>query len=196
MLTHRKLHEFSWERMSDAVDLVKQRALRVARALEEAHVPFAVIGGNAVGAWVARVDLEAVRNTKSVDLLVRRADLPRIIEVLGDAGFVYHNVNGPDLFLDGPEGSVRSAIHLAFADERIRPEHPLCAPGIDEQEPGPEFPIATLDALVRMKLNAFRLKDKLHLQDLLAVGLIDATWCDRLPEPLGERLREVIAIEE
>ena len=73
--------------------------------------------------------------------------------------------------------------------------HPLEAPGVEEHELGPDFPIATLEALVRMKLNAFRLKDKLHLQDLLSVGLIDAAWCDRLPPPLGDRLRELIALE-
>ncbi|RPI90809.1 MAG: hypothetical protein EHM42_00820, partial [Planctomycetaceae bacterium] len=106
-------------------------------------MPFAVIGGNAVGAWVARVDLEAVRNTKDVELLVRRADLSAIISALNEAGFLYQNVSGLDLFLDGPDGSVRSAIHLEFACERIRPEHPLDSPDVDEREPGPDFPIAT-----------------------------------------------------
>ncbi|MCY2968625.1 MAG: hypothetical protein NT069_34215 [Planctomycetota bacterium] len=181
--------------MADAIELVRQRVLRASRALERARLPFTVIGGNAVGAWVARVDLEAVRNTKDVDLLVRRADLPEIIAAMSQVGFAYQNVGGLDLFLDGEGGSVRSAVHLAFERERIHPDHPLESPGVEENEPGPDFPIATLDALVRMKLNAFRLKDKLHLQDLLGVGLIDAKWCDRLPAPLGERLREVIELE-
>jgi hypothetical protein len=45
-------------------------------------------GGNAVAAWVARVDRAAVRNTQDVDLLVRRSDLPAITTALESAGFV------------------------------------------------------------------------------------------------------------
>jgi hypothetical protein len=40
--------EVSWERMSNAVEKVRQRLLRVARALEQAKVPYAVADGNAV----------------------------------------------------------------------------------------------------------------------------------------------------
>ena len=43
-----------------------------------------------------------------------------------------------------------------------------------------------------MKLTSFRLKDKVHLLDLLDVGLIDASWRDRLPPELAARLNEVI----
>ncbi len=44
-----------------------------------------------------------------------------------------------------------------------------------------------------MKLTSFRLKDKVHLLDLLEVGLIDESWCGRFPSELGARLRELIA---
>jgi hypothetical protein len=54
----------------------------------------------------------------------------------------------------------------------------------------PEFRVVTLDALVRMKLTAFRFKDKVHLLDLLDVGLIDEGWCDRFPPELGRSLTE------
>jgi hypothetical protein len=43
-----------------------------------------------------------------------------------------------------------------------------------------------------MKLTSFRDKDRTHLRDLLEVGLIDADWCDRLPSPLGARLKELV----
>jgi hypothetical protein len=43
-----------------------------------------------------------------------------------------------------------------------------------------------------MKLNAFRDKDRVHLRDLLGVGLIDASWLPRLPSPLAERLQELL----
>lgn len=186
------LKDFSWERMIAAVDAVRERACRAAGALNQAGIPHVVIGGHAVAAWVARVDLEAVRNTKDVDLLVRREDFQRVTKTLASVGFIYQNVAGVDLFLDGPEGSVRSAIHIVFAAEKVRPEHGLSAPDVTESEPGREFTVATLEALVRMKLTAFRLKDKVHLLDLLDVGLIDESWCDRFPPELGSRLHEII----
>ena len=75
----------------------------------------------------ARVDVEAVRNTKDVDLLVRREDFDHVIEAAQSVGFVYQNVAGVDLFLDGPNGSVRSAIRIVCAGEgpgRLSPSRP------------------------------------------------------------------------
>jgi len=190
------LKEFSWQRMIAAVEQVRQRAVRAAGALRQAGIPHVVIGGHAVASWVARVDKEAVRNTKDVDLLVRREDLARVVEALESVGFVHQNVAGVDLFLDGPEGSVRSAVHLVFAGEKVRPNYVLPTPEITEAEPGPEFPVPTLEALVRMKLTSFRLKDKVHLMDLLDVGLIDESWSDRLPTGIAERLRQVVEERE
>lgn len=65
-----QLGSFSWERVIMAVDAVRERTLRFAHALAESKIPYAVVGGNAVAAWVARVDIEAVRNTKDVDVLI------------------------------------------------------------------------------------------------------------------------------
>ena len=76
------LKDFSWERMISAVEDVRERAVRAARALQQAGIPHVVVGGNAVAAWVVRVDREAVRNTKDVDLLVPRQDFERIIAEL------------------------------------------------------------------------------------------------------------------
>lgn len=42
-----------FERMFRAVELVQERLNRACRALREANVPHAVIGGNAVAAWMA-----------------------------------------------------------------------------------------------------------------------------------------------
>ncbi|MCE9556510.1 MAG: nucleotidyltransferase family protein, partial [Planctomycetes bacterium] len=161
------LHDFSWERMIAAVEDVRLRASRAASALRQAGIPFVVVGGHAVASWVARVDREAVRNTKDVDLLVRREDFPQVVETLQAAGFVHHTVADVDVFLDGPQGSVRSGIHILFAGEMVRPRDIIANPDVSESEPGPDFPVPTLDALVRMKLNSFRLKDKVHLLDLL-----------------------------
>jgi len=186
------LKAFSWERMIDAVQAIRERARRVAAALAQAGVPHVIVGGHAVAAWVARVDVEAVRNTKDVDLMVRRQDFARVVDVLQSVGFIHQNVAGIDLFLDGPDGSVRSAVHLLFADEKVQPDYPLPTPAITEAEAGPDFPVPTLDALVRMKLTSFRLKDQVHLMDMLDVGLIDETWHGRVPAVLAARFHAVL----
>ena len=180
--------------METAVDEVKTRGIRAAASLTAAGVEFAIIGGQAIAAWVAQVDVEAVRNTKDVDLLVKRDDLPKVIQTLEAAGFVH----GVDLFLDGPDGSVRSGLHLVFAGEKVREEHPTDAPSLDHVVEAGDFPVLDLDGLVRMKLAAFRLKDQVHLLDLIEVGLIDDGWVDRVPAVLRERMRAVLqtAVDE
>ena len=52
--------DVSFERMISAVEKVRERLMRAARALEKAGIPYAVAGGNAVAAWVSRVDEAAV----------------------------------------------------------------------------------------------------------------------------------------
>jgi hypothetical protein len=49
-----------------------------------------------------------------------------------------------------------------------------------------------LEDLVRMKLISFRDKDRMHLRDLAAVGLIDATWPARISPSLAERLQRIL----
>ena len=115
-----------------------------------------------------------------------------MIDALQSVGFIHHLVNGIDLFVDGAEGSVRSAIRIVFAAEKVRPDYLAPAPDVTESEPGPEFPVPTLDALVRMKLTSFRLKNQVHLLDMLGVGLIDETWLSRVVPVLAPRLQEVL----
>ena len=69
-------------------------------------------------------------------------------------------------------------------------------PEITEAEAGPDFPVPTLDALVQMKLTSFRLKDQVHLMDMLDVGLIDESWSGRLPPELADQARKssIVAI--
>jgi hypothetical protein len=82
-----------WEildRMERAVAKVRERLLRSTAALNQAGVPYAVAGGHAVASWVATVDEGAVRNTRDVDLLVRREDPPAspdIVTADDPAGF-------------------------------------------------------------------------------------------------------------
>lgn len=184
--------EVSWERMERAVEKIRERLMRAASALEQAGVPYAVLGGNAVAAWVSRVDEAAVRNTQDVDILIRRADLPAAVEAMSKAGFIHRHSSGIDMFLDGPTAKARDAVHLVFAGEKIRPEYVLPAPDVEECELSASFRLLSLESLVRMKLTSFRDKDRMHLRDLLDVGLIDAAWRERFPPELATRLQELL----
>jgi hypothetical protein len=186
----------SWDRMVRAVEKVRQRLQRAAAALEAAGIPYAVAGGNAVAAWVSRVDEAAVRNTQDVDIVLRRADLQRAIVAMTEAGFVYRHSAGLDMFLDGPTGRARDSVHIVFAAERVRPSYPAAAPDVIESEPTETFRLLSLNALVRMKLTSYRDKDRTHLRDLIEVGLVDASWCERLPAELASRLEHILATPE
>jgi hypothetical protein len=187
-----KLAPVSWERMIRVVEKVRERLLRATAALDCAGIRYAVIGGNAIAAWVSRVDEAAVRNTRDVDLLLRRADLEAATAALASVGFHHRRVAGLDVFLDRPDGKVRDAIHIIFAGERVRPEHVDAAPDVLDAEPTGSFRLLRLEPLVRMKLTSYRDKDRMHLRDLLDVGLIDASWCERMPAPLATRLRSLV----
>ncbi len=182
----------SWERTLRAVELVKIRLMRATRALENSGVAHAVIGGNAVAAWVGQVDQSAVRFTQDVHLLIVRSDLDAVTKALEAAGFLYRHVASIDMFLDGPDAKPRDAVHVVFAGERVRSDHAFPAPDVSESEPSEAFRVLRLDALVRMKLTSFRDKDRTHLRDLLSVGLIDETWPARLPEALAVRLQSLL----
>jgi hypothetical protein len=181
-----------WERALMAAEKVKERLRRATRALAAGGVPYAVVGGNAVAEWVARVDEGAVRNTRDVDILIRRADLPAARAALETAGFVYHQLLDVDMFLDGPQGRPSEAVHILFAGEPVRPEHVTPSPDVAESEPAAEFQVVSLEALVQMKLNSNRDKDRTHLRDLIGVGLLDQTWPARLPTELAPRLQRIL----
>lgn len=182
----------SWERMIRAVEKVRERLLRATAALEKAGVPYAVGGGNAVAAWVSRVDEAAVRNTQDVDILLRPADLDAAAAALGSVGFVRRHVASIEMFLDGPQAKARDAVHVVFAGIKVRPDYVLPAPDVMESEKTDSFSLLNLPALVRMKLTSLRPKDQMHLLDLLDVGLIDASWLDRVNPELAPRLKQLL----
>ena len=175
-----------------AVERVERRLRRVAAELDASGIPYAVVGGNAVAAWVARADPSATRTTKDVDLLVRRTDLDRITTVFTGLGFAREDLRSLVLFLDPEEPSRRSGVHLVWADERVRPSYVVPAPSVDEAEVDPEgFRVLSLPALVRMKLTSYRDIDRVHVADLLSVGLVDESVRGPLPPELRQRLDDI-----
>ena len=134
------------ERMVRAVEKVRERLLRAAKALEDARIPYAVVGGNAVAAWVARVDESAVRNTQDVDIVLRRADLEAAKQAMAGAGFIYRHVKGVDMFLDGPDARARDAVHVVFAGEKVRPEYVMPVPEVSDADSDEGIRLMTLES--------------------------------------------------
>lgn len=182
--------------MVNAVERVRERLMRASAALRAGGVPYAVAGGNAVAAWVSTVDEAAVRNTQDVDILVRRGDLERVRAALEGAGFVYRHTAGLDVFLDGPTASPRQGVHLVFANERVKPHEPSANPDVSDSVDTGQFVVLTLEALVRIKLTAWRDKDRTHVRDLIEVGLVNRDWLPRLVPALAERLQQLLDTPE
>lgn len=189
----------SWERMSAGIEKVKDRLSRATSALNEARIAYAVIGGNAVAAWVSRVDDSVVRNTRDVNLLVRRTDMDAIKSTLAAAGFVHRSVailGGKgviEMFLDGPGAKARDAVHLIFAGEKVGESSLEPAPDVNSIDPSnTTFRLLDLTALVTMKLTSNRRKDQVHLLDMISIGQLDASWLPRVPESLRDRFQALL----
>ncbi len=120
-----------WEKYIMALDRVTERLQRITAALEGAGVPYALVGGQAVALWVATRDPAAVRTTKDVDILLRRADLPAARAAARMAGMDYFEVVSVGMFLENDDPNPRQAVHLIWAGEKVRPENALPAPAID-----------------------------------------------------------------
>jgi hypothetical protein len=180
------------ERMERAVWKIKDRLLRVTAALERAKIPYVVVGGNAVGAWIEQIDERAVRATVDVDLAMRREDLEAAKAALAESGFLHRHVAGVDMFLDGPDATPRDAVHIVFSGEKVRETYLEPVPDVSESESFTAYRVLNLEALLRMKLTSFRRKDQVHIQDMIDVGLIDESWLSRVPPALTPRLKELL----
>lgn len=187
-----ELKPFSWERMIRAVEKVRERLMRAVTALESAGIPYAVAGGNAVASWVSRVDEGAARNTRDVDILLQRQDFDRAKRALEDAGFSHYQLMDVEMFLDGPNAKPSDAVHILFAGEKVKADYVEPTPEVAEAAQMLGFLAVDLEPLIRMKLTSYRLKDQVHIQDLIGVGLIDDSWPARFKEPLRSRLQALL----
>lgn len=189
----------SWENMSQGIEKVKDRLLRATATLERAGIEYAVIGGNAVAAWVSRVDDSVVRNTRDVDILVRRGDMDRIVPAMEKAGFIHRTVailggkGRIEMFLDGPGAKARDGVHLIFSDEKVNEEAIEPSPSVTDYDPGhPDFRLLDLPALVTILLTSHTRIDRVHLRDMIEIGQLDASWLSRVPPSLRQRLQDLL----
>jgi hypothetical protein len=133
--------------------------------------------------------------------LLRRSDFSSATKALEAAGFVHRRVAAlgkaahMDVFLDGPESKVRDAIHVHFALEKLLPNS-LPNADVSESKETENFRLISIEALVRMKLGAWRDKDRMHLRDLASVGLLDETWPEKFEGVLRDRMQHIINTPE
>lgn len=179
-----------FRRMRKAVEKVEERMRKTAAALEAAGLPYAVVGGNAVAAWVATRDEAAVRNTRDVDVMIRRGDFEAVRRAMEKEGFIYRHVAGMDIFLDDSSAKALDAVHLLFANEAAVPTGPINPDLTSVKMSGTRF--LDLPELVAIKLSVWRRKDQVHLLDMIGVGLIDESWLAKVPASLGSRLKELL----
>jgi hypothetical protein len=124
--------------------------------------------------------------------MVNRADLPAVKTALEAAGFHHYELMDVHMFLDGPDGRPRDAVHLLFAGEKVKQAYAEAAPTLESVGELAAHKLIALEALVVMKLTSFRDKDRTHLRDMIGVGLVDESWLPRLPGQLASRLRELL----
>lgn len=134
--------------------------------------------------------------TRDIDMAVDRNDLSRITEAVEPFGFSYRHTAGLDMLVGARSPKARSAVHLLFVREKVRPQDlaaiPDFSPPVKARAGTLLAPIADL---VLMKLIGFRFKDKAHTKDMQGVGLITPEVVASLPENLRARLAEVLAGE-
>jgi hypothetical protein len=161
------------DRMVRAVERVRERLRRAAASLNEAGIPYAVAGEQAVAWWVRRADEAAERFSPAVEILLNRSDLDAAGSAFIRAGFTLYESDQTPTFIDGIGSTARDAIRIVFTGDQVRADERFGAPDLAESERADGFRVVALEPLVRMKLASFRLIDRVNIRDLIEVGLVD-----------------------
>jgi len=169
------------------VEQLFDRIQQLHQLLTAAGIPYRIVGGMAVFIHVSERDPLRARLTSDVDAALDRRNLPVVIEAAQKVGWVYRHVAGVDILVEAAQPRARSAVHLFVLDEKVP-----ASPAVETREGILLAPVADL---VKMKLTSYRLKDRVHIQDLDGVGLISAEMETGLPEVLRQRLAEIRASE-
>ena len=96
------------------------------------------------------------------------------------------------MFLDGEDGKPSEAVHVIWAGQKVKDNYPVSAPEVEQATEIEQKKIVDLDALSKMKLSQHRRIDRVHVRDLIGVGLIDESWPAKFESPLAERLQELL----
>ena len=182
-----------WKAYAMALEDVADRMARITSALRARQVPYALIGGKAVALWVATRDPSAVRTTKDVNIRLPRNELGRARAAARTAEMEYFETLGVGMFLDQRDPNPHHAVHIVWAGEIVRPGDTVAAPEITDRETLPgDHVVVSLTKLVEMKLMGGRDQDRVHLRDLIGVGLVGREILMKLPAELAARLQPLL----
>ena len=151
--------------MENAHQQIYNRLAKIADIFADIKAEYAVVGGHAVIAWMRAKQMDS-RTTRTVDLMLRKEDLPAIQSALERQGYEFIKTGGMSLFFDTTEGverKVQNGIHLVFSGEKLKN---TIVPELAYTEFG-GMKVATIKTLVKMKVAAASPKDLEHLQDLI-----------------------------
>jgi hypothetical protein len=174
------------ERLFDLAELVET-------IFASAGLEYRLVGGLATYLYVERVEPDAGRLTKDVDIAVRREDLRKIARAAEPFGLEYRHAAGVDTLVQAAEPLARRAIRLVFTGEKVRQDYPETTPEFGGCVTLRGIRLMPLADLIRMKLTSFRAKDEAHLKDLDEAGLVTAETESGLSEELRRRLARVRA---
>jgi hypothetical protein len=166
---------------------------RVADMFTAEEIPYEMIGGMAVAAHIEQVDPDLVMITRDIDIMIQRSDFERVKEAAPRHGFHFRHAAGLDMLLYGAEKKAVRGVHLVFGGEKVKadqaPNPPLAPEPVKVYSK--EVSIVPVSDLVRMKLNSFRDKDRVHIRAMDAAGLITSEVERGLSAELGSRLQHV-----
>ena len=166
------------ERLFDLVGVLH----KITGTLTAEGIPHELVGGLAVLVHVEEADPTHSTLTRDVDLMVRREDLDRIKLAAAKNGFRFRHTAGLDMLLYGEADSAKNAVRLIY-DDNFMPEK--------KRVLGEEVLVIPVVDLLRMKLSAFRDKDRVHVRSMDAAGLITTGLEEKLPAELRVRLQHV-----
>ena len=83
---------------------------------------------------------------------------------------------------------------MVWAGEKVRPDYAMPAPPIDQRQTlSPGIHVISLAGLVQMKLTSNRDQDRVHLRDMVDVGLVGRGVLGDLPSELAARLEFLLS---
>ncbi|HUQ70543.1 MAG TPA: hypothetical protein VM165_13515 [Planctomycetaceae bacterium] len=187
-----QLAPFDFGRVVEAVQRVDECRDHAVELMESAHIPYAVIGGHAVAAWIDSVDSSAARFTRNVDLLIHRGDVGRACDAISVFGYPATIRKRQVLFRKSDKPWHAATIRLLVGGEQVQPTDIQPLPTPEQSVVLNGFRCLALRPLVEMKLNDWRTIDKVHIQDLAGVDLVNADWYEFLPKLWTQRLESLL----